>query len=419
MVSTIDSFTWSANSEVFLYNTMQHSSVNTHQSNTCYVVDNGYNIGQRISESSFQASESPWTSPKNFYSLQESGQKCSYPDVQIPQHERRCIQQEMPPDSFRPVAVPVVAVQRRTSSLTSLLATDSWINPSTRNDEKRRQQYGDHESMEVGVTYPGIGERVLNMALVMSYSRERSDGRQIVDDDYERGRKNIGDFEELDEPFKNILFDTREHTLTDKYSSYEKTEFAGYRFEDEDKLEAQSVSFENISNSQSRLIAHRRITSGDVDHRSYEEHSRIPVRNNSSSSLSAKDHLVSSLIDGCSRNICNVRVCDRVKVRDRNRDRDRAKDRDGESERNDIDISIISGMEGNSNDMLGMSFEPNHTSSGDEEGGWDDAGDEVDVEVEVEVKLRRLDVSSRLPAPLISAMRNTSISSTETAVARY
>ena len=78
----------------------------------------------------------------------------------------------MPPDSFRPVTIPIT-VEKRTSSLTSLLATDvSWSSPSSRNDEKRRQQYGQYGD-ETGVTYPGIGERVLDMAAVMSSGKRR------------------------------------------------------------------------------------------------------------------------------------------------------------------------------------------------------------------------------------------------------
>jgi hypothetical protein len=65
------------------------------------------------------------------------------------------------------------------SSLTSLIASDSsWTPPSSRNDEKRRQQY-DHDDEDYQI-YPGTNEG-LDMKLIISGGRYKENRRDTVE----------------------------------------------------------------------------------------------------------------------------------------------------------------------------------------------------------------------------------------------
>ena len=261
--------------------------------------DVGYNIGHLISESSFQTLDSPWTSPKHFYSLTESdhGSTSSRRFLQNGHNDDGYGHQDMPADSFRPAIVPIITSEKRTSSLTSLLKTDAWSSPSMRNNEKRRQQYGDHDSSdsENGIAYPAIGENSLNMAVVMSSGRRKSTGtdedgsrdkiggtnvreRRVNREERRDGGRGLGFNEEHDDDSDNSdelyrLTDAKAEkfigTLGD--SSYEEALLIssqnnvkndrrndGYHPDDAEEMQAQEAMFGCILEAQSRHMAHRR-----------------------------------------------------------------------------------------------------------------------------------------------------------------
>ena len=388
---------------------IQHSWDGTQKNSSCYPTGSGYDIGHLISESSFQPSESPWTSPMNFYSLQED--EGSIPFDKQRQKGQGFSLQEMPPDSFRPVLVPLLSVQKRTSSLTSLLATDSWISPSTRNDEKRRQQYGDNGSSGMGVTFPEIGGKVLNMALVMSSGRERSDVRRTAVDDYMPDGRSVKDFDELDSlsedlserrSLRGVMENTSKNRVRNRDRSYDRAELNSngnaptneeYCRDDTEDFEAHREISGSTWDAQSSNIAQRRQI-GDLPlyHRSHsegtfhEDHSMriIPVRNQSSASLYTKEE--TSSVDRYIGSMC--------------------RDIDSEIEEDDRDIRTNSGIE-----QRGLTYSKKITFHSSHTDG---------NVIEIGSKVKRKNTAAvSAPPPLISAMRNTAISSTETAVARY
>ena len=133
-------------------------------------------IGYLISESSYQTYESPWTSPMHFYSaggVDNRNSRTHGTDQSRDSHKEN-IPVVMASDAFTPAELPLTKQEKKKSSLTSLLASNiSFVSASTRNDEKRRQQYGDDDSAESVGTFPGMGEGVLNMALVMASGKLR------------------------------------------------------------------------------------------------------------------------------------------------------------------------------------------------------------------------------------------------------
>lgn len=134
------------------------------------VKDFEIDIGYLISESSYQTYESPWTSPMHFYS---AGGADNMNSGTHGTDQSRDSHKVMASDAFTPAELPVTK-QEKKSSLTSLLASNiSFVSASTKNDEKRRQQYGDDEKIDSAGIFPGMGQGVLNMALVMSSGKLR------------------------------------------------------------------------------------------------------------------------------------------------------------------------------------------------------------------------------------------------------
>jgi hypothetical protein len=156
-----------------------------------YTHDTAHDIGQLISQSSYQISDSPWTSPKHFYSATGSDHSRSTINNVMKDGRKEIVPVVMPKDAFRPVVVPNANTEKRRSSLTSLLAGDaSWAPSSSKNEEKRRQQYGDNDEVDTVAIHPGIGETVLNMSLVMSSGKVKHSAPIPIDDDvdYEESR---------------------------------------------------------------------------------------------------------------------------------------------------------------------------------------------------------------------------------------
>lgn len=156
-----------------MYDPFAEKSCNDH---TGRVNDFENDIGYLISESSYQTYDSPWTSPMHFYVAggTDNGNSRANGTDQNRDHHTGNIPTVMASDAFTPTALPSTKQGKKKSSLTSLLASNiSFVSASTRNDEKRRQQYGDDESVDSVATFPGMGERVLNMALVMSSGKIR------------------------------------------------------------------------------------------------------------------------------------------------------------------------------------------------------------------------------------------------------
>lgn len=160
-----------------------------------YTHDTVHDIGHLISVSSYQIADSPWTSPKHFYSANgnDHSKSASAKRDIMKEGRKENVPALMPKDAFRPVVVPNANAEKRTSSLTSLLASDfSWTPSSSKNDEKRRQQYGDNDAVDTVAIHPGIGETVLNMNLVMSSGKVKHSApipiENEVDIDYEESR---------------------------------------------------------------------------------------------------------------------------------------------------------------------------------------------------------------------------------------
>jgi hypothetical protein len=149
-----------------------------------YTHDTAHDIGHLISLSSYQISDSPWTSPKHFYSVTGSDHSKSAINNAMKDGGKEVVPVVMPKDAFRPVVVPNANAEKRRSSLTSLLAGDaSWASSSSKNDEKRRQQYGDNDEVDSVAVHPGIGETVLNMSLVMSSGKVKQSAPIPIDDE--------------------------------------------------------------------------------------------------------------------------------------------------------------------------------------------------------------------------------------------
>ena len=409
MIITLCDSLWKPKSEEFVLEMIRHSWDGTQKNSSCYQTGSGYDIGHLISESSFQPSESPWTSPMNFYSLQEDERSLPFDEQR--QQGQGCTLQEMPPDSFRPVLVPLLSVQKRTSSLTSLLATDSWISPSTRNEEKRRQQYGDNGSSGMGVTFPEIGGKVLNMALVMSSGRERPYVRRTAVDDYMPDRRTVEDFDELDSlsedlsekrSLRGVGENTSKNRVRNRDRSYDRAELNSnghaptnekYYSDDTEDFEARRKISGSTWDAQISDIAQRRqIGDQPLYHRNHseatfhEDHSMriIPIRNQSSAFLSTKEQ--NSSFDIYSGSMCRY-VDSEIEGED-----DEDTTTNIGRERRDLTYS------------KGITFHSGETD-----------GNSIDIVS----KIKRQNTVPVSPTPLISAMRNTAVSSTETAVARY
>ena len=265
--------------------TMQdhHDGTHTH--------DIGYDIGHLISESSYQITDSPWTSPKHFYSGAGSDRsKCATARSDLLKEGRKeNVPIVMSKDAFRPVEIPNTKAEKRTSSLTSLLASDfSWVSPSSRNDEKRRQQYGDSDALDSVAIHPGIGENVLNMSKVMSSGRTKRSVPIPIDDEdnstvhrtappFICGESDDPDYyvhdldshDALGEP-DSAAIGNRNYTSQNAFQSNPqiinenvhwnelRNDSAIYDSED-DETAAQSAIFRNILESQNRHMESRRI----------------------------------------------------------------------------------------------------------------------------------------------------------------
>ena len=124
--------------------------------------DANLDIGQLISVSSYHVINSPWASSLNYYSrsITETIKNTSPKnDLNVEQQKPNFL--EITPDAFRPVELPTTkTAAMKTSSLSSLFAGKNTLSsPSLKNIERRRQQYGNDDSI---TAYPEIGEGIMS-----------------------------------------------------------------------------------------------------------------------------------------------------------------------------------------------------------------------------------------------------------------
>lgn len=116
-----------------------------------------------ISEQSLQY---PWGSSIDFYADNHYDDHHKNNDTRNKNDNNRCTNPDnyttqksdevMNSDYFSPIKILPNVGQKKESSLTSLIASDvSWTPPSSRNDEKRRQQYSEF-CEENDQIYPGM-----------------------------------------------------------------------------------------------------------------------------------------------------------------------------------------------------------------------------------------------------------------------